>query len=175
MSWLPFFVAITALAFVLQAAAITAIYIQFKRTSRKVERVVDDVHQRVDPILIRAKILVEDAQPRITAMLSDAAEISYLARHQAQKVDRVFSETLERLRLQLAHVDQILTGALETVEDAGKTVRQTVLGPVQSATAVIRGIQTGIEFLRSRRRNRRAERPHSASSAGDLPDENLFI
>jgi hypothetical protein len=175
MSWLPFFVAVTALAFVLQAAAITAIYVQFKRTSRKVERIVDDVHQRVDPILIRAKILVEDAQPRITAVLTDATEISYLARSQAQKVDRVFTETLDRLRLQLAHVDQILTGALETVEDAGKTVRQTVLGPVQSATAVIRGIQTGLEFFRSRRRNRRSDGPHSSSPASDLPDENLFI
>jgi hypothetical protein len=40
---------------------------------------------------------------------------------------------------------------------------------------VIRGIQTGLEFFRSRRRNRRSDGPHSSSPASDLPDENLFI
>jgi len=170
MSWLPFFVAITALAFVAQAAAITLIYFQFKRTSERVERIASDIEARVVPILVRAQILIEDAQPRITSVMADAAEITYLARSQAQKIDRVFTELLDRLRLQLAHVDQILTGALETVEDAGKTVRRTVLGPVQSATAVIRGIQTGLEFFRSRRRQRGDGR-----QTPDQPDENLFI
>ncbi|MGB6198681.1 MAG: hypothetical protein WA871_06195 [Candidatus Acidiferrales bacterium] len=172
MSWLPFFVAITALAFVAQAIAVVALYLQFRRTSAKVERIAGNVEARVLPILTRAQIMMEDAQPRITSVLADAAEFTYLARNQAQKVDRVFTETLDRLRLQLAHVDQILTGALETVEDAGKTVRRSVLGPVQSATAVLRGIQTGIEFLRSRRRHRHDGASHAT---GDLPDENLFI
>jgi hypothetical protein len=170
MSWLPFFVAITALAFVAQAAAITAIYFQFRRTSERVERIATDLEARVVPILVRAQILIEDAQPRITSVIADAAEITYLARSQSQKLDRVFTELLDRFRLQLAHVDQILTGALETVEDAGKTVRRTVLGPVQSATAVIRGIQTGLEFFRSRRRHR-----GNGGHASDQPDENLFI
>jgi hypothetical protein len=173
MSWLPFFVAVTALAFVAQAAAITMMYVQFRRTSAKVERIATDLEARVSPILIRAQVLMEDVQPRVTSIVSDAAEISYLARSQAQKVDRVFTETLDRLRLQLVHVDHILTGALEAVEDAGKTVRQTVLGPVQTATSVIRGIQTGLEFFRSRRRHRTEGRSSSATS--DFPDENLFI
>ena len=76
------------------------------------------------------------------------------------------------MRLQLIHADQILTGALEAVEDAGSQVRRTIIGPVQSATAVIRGIQTGLEFFRSRRRPR-SER--ASAHAGDQPDENLFI
>jgi hypothetical protein len=45
-----------------------------------------------------------------------------------------------------------------------------VLGPVQSATAVIRGIQTGLEFFRSRRRQRGDGR-----QTPDQSDENLFI
>jgi len=39
-----------------------------------------------------------------------------MARSQAQKLDRVLSETIERFRLQLIHVDRILTGATETLE-----------------------------------------------------------
>ena len=79
MSWLPFFVAITALAFVAQAAAITLIYFQFKRTSERVERIASDIEVRVVPILVRAQILIEDAQPRITSVMADAAEIEQWA------------------------------------------------------------------------------------------------
>jgi vacuolar-type H+-ATPase subunit H len=127
---------------------------------------------RVEPILTRVQYLIEDAQPRISSAIADAAEITHLARSQAQKVDRVFTETLDRARMQLAHADQILTGALEAVEDAGSQIRRTVVGPINSASAVIRGIQTGLEFFRSRRR-----RPHSEGpgASPDHPDENLFI
>jgi hypothetical protein len=170
MNWLAFFIAVTALAFVVQASVMVAMFVLVRRTAERAERIASDVQASITPVIMRVQLLLEDTQPRITSVVADAADISRLARSQAYKIDRVFSETLDRLRLQLAHADQILTGALEAVEDAGKTVRQSVLGPVQSATAVIRGIQTGLEFFRSRRR-RHAESSHSS----DLPDENLFI
>ena len=171
-TWVPIFIVITACAVVLQAGVMVGMFIAIKRTTERVDAMTTDLHARVNPILTRVQILVEDAQPRITAVISDAAEISYLARNQAQKVDRVFTEALDRVRMQLAHVDQILTGALEAVEEAGTQVRRSVLGPMQTATAVIRGVQTGLEFLRSRRRHRGGG---GSSAAGDLHDENLFI
>jgi type IV secretory pathway VirB2 component (pilin) len=90
-----------------------------------------------------------------------------LARGQAQKVDRVLTETLDRLRIQLIHADQMMTGALDTVEDAGTTVKRSVLGPVRQATAVIRGVKAGIDVLRNRQR--------SSDGSGESPDEGLFI
>ena len=37
--------------------------------------------------------------------------------------------------MQLIHIDQILTGAMEAVEEAGARLRETVWGPVVKATA----------------------------------------
>ena len=75
---------------------------------------------------------------------------------------------LDRLRMQLIHADQILTGVLETVEDTGMKLRRTVWGPVQSVAAVVRGIQTGVEFYRGRRRAPEAQ-------PTETQDEGLFI
>ena len=171
-NWVPVFIVVTALAVVLQAAVMTAMYFLARRTTERVERTVSNMEARVEPILTRVQYLIEDAQPRISSAIADAAEITHLARSQAQKVDRVFTETLDRARMQLAHADQILTGALEAVEEAGSQIRRSVIGPMQTASAVIRGIQTGLEFFRSRRR-----RPHSEGpgASPDHPDENLFI
>lgn len=88
-------------------------------------------------------------------------------------MDRILSEALERLRLQLIHVDQILTGAMETVEEAGSRLRQTIWGPVVQATAVIRGIQTGLEFFRSARQGRRGS--DHVEPPAEQPDEGMFI
>jgi len=41
-----------------------------------------------------------------------------LARGQAQKIDRVFTDAADRLRGQLVQADRILTGTLEAIEDA---------------------------------------------------------
>ena len=171
-TWVPVFIVVTALAVALQAVVLTAMFFHVRSATDHMKRTVADLQSRVDPILTRVQFLVEDTQPRISAVVADAAEITHLARSQAQKLDRVFTETLDRARMQLAHADQILTGALEAVEDAGSQIRRTVLGPMQSASAVIRGIQTGLEFFRSRRRRPHSEAP---SPAGDHPDENLFI
>jgi type IV secretory pathway VirB2 component (pilin) len=166
-SWLQFFVVVAALALVLQAVILATLYFQFRRQSQRIEKIVQELHGQVTPILARIQVLVEDAQPHISSILSDAAEITHVARTQVQRVDRVLAEAVERLRLQLVHADQILTGVLETIEDTGPRLRRTLSGPVQSVTALVRGIQVGIEFFRGNRR--------PADSPGEQPDESLFI
>ncbi len=169
-SWMPFFVIVTAVAIVLQAIMLIALFLQLRRTAARVEETISDLNTRLSPIISRLQILVDDVSPRISGLVADASELTRLARSQAQKVDRILTETMERLRLQLIHVDQILTGAMETIEEAGSRMRDTVWGPVVKASAMIRGIQSGLEFLRTAR-NRR----HSVEQPSEQQDEGMFI
>ena len=123
-SWMHFFVFVTGAAVVLQAFVLIAVFIQLRRTAARVEETVKDLNAKLSPILSRLQFLVEDVSPRISGIVADAAELTRLARSQAQKVDRVMTETMERLRLQLIHVDQILTGAMEAVEETGSRIRR---------------------------------------------------
>lgn len=167
-NWIPFFVIVAALAIVLQTLILGALFLQMRRLASRLESIANDLHSRVNPILGRIQVLVEDAQPVISSMIADAAEITNMARGQVQRADRVLTESLDRLRLQLIHADQILTGTLETIEETGVKLRRTVWGPVQSVAAVVRGIQTGLEFYRGRRRS-----PDSQPT--EQQDEGLFI
>ncbi len=101
-------------------------------------------------------------------MVADAAHVVYLARAQAQKVDRVFTEASDRLRGQLVRADRILTGAMEAMEDAGSKFTHSVWRPVQKVSALMQGIKVGIDLLRSRRAHRRPEEPLEQ-------EEELFI
>jgi len=169
-SWLPYFVIVTAVAIVLQAVILVALFLQLRRTAARVEETIADFNTRVTPIISRVQIMVEDVTPRISGLVADASELTRLARGQAQKVDRILTETMERLRLQLIHVDQILTGAMEAVEETGSRLRETVWGPVVKASALIRGIQTGIEFFRAARQGRQ-----SVEQPSEPQDEGMFI
>ena len=142
---------IAAIALIVQVGILIGLFLQLKRTTESINRMVDDLHTRIGPILTRTQILLDDTQPKIATLVDDAAHVVYLARAQAQKMDKVFTEASDRLRGQLVRADRILTGTLEAVEDAGTQVRRSFLGPVQKVSAVVQGIKVGLDFLRARR------------------------
>src|SRR5271168_3955335 len=92
-TWVVISVVIAAIAIVFQACMLTAMFLQMKRTMERVERLTDNLETRVGPILTRVQILLEDTQPKISEMVADAAHVVYLARGQAQKLDRVGTES----------------------------------------------------------------------------------
>jgi uncharacterized protein YoxC len=167
--WLEFFSIVAAIALVVQVVILTALFFQLRRTTESVNRLVGDLHSRVGPILTRVQILLDDTQPKISSMVNDASHIVYLARGQAQKIDRVFTDAADRLRGQLVQVDRILTGTLEAVEDAGTKFKHSVWRPVQKASALVQGIKVGLDLLRSRRRRRSGDEPR------EQQEEELFI
>ena len=167
--WMEFFSIVAAIALVVQVVILTMLFLQVRKTTENVNKFVSDLHTRVGPILTRTQILLDDTQPKISTMVADAAHVVYLARGQAQKVDRVFTDAADRLRGQILHADRILTGTLEAVEDAGSKLNAGFWKPVQKASAIMQGIKVGLDLLRSRRggkisREERAEQ-----------EEELFI
>jgi hypothetical protein len=168
--WLEIFSLVAATALILQVVILSALFFQLRKTTENMNRLVGDLHSRVGPILTRVQILLDDTQPKISSMVNDASHVVYLARGQAQKIDRVLTDAADRLRGQLVHADRILTGTLEAVEDAGSKFKHNFWKPVQKASALVQGIKVGLDLLRARRKS---------SSRGDEPreqqEEELFI
>lgn len=167
--WVVAFIVIAAVAIVLQMLILLGLYLQVKTALAKLDRVTNDLQSKINPILIRVNRILEDSEERISSIMGDAAELTRVARGQAQKFDRVFTEALERLRIQILRADVILTGALEVIEDTGSRFRDTLWGPVQKATAIVRGIKVGLDYLR------RGQRRRTADAEPATQDEELFI
>jgi hypothetical protein len=165
--WLELFIVVATIAIVVQMAILFALFLQVQTAIRNFTKIATQFQARIDPILLRTNRILEDSETRISSIMGDAAELTQLARLQAQKVDRVFTDALERLRIQVVRADHILTGTLEVIEEAGTSFRSKLWGPVQQASAVLKGIKAGLDFMR--RRGRRPE-PDPATQ-----DEELFI
>jgi hypothetical protein len=165
------FIVVAAITLIVQAGILVLLFFQLRKTTESVNRMVGDLHSRVGPILTRTQIMLDETQPKISALVEDASHIVYLTRAQAQKFDRIATEATDRLRGQLVTVDRILTGTLEAVEDAGSQVRRSFWGPVHKASAIVQGIKIGLDVLRSRR----ASSSSTARENSVEQEDELFI
>ena len=166
--WAEAFVVIAAIAIVLQMVILLAMFVQLRVAIDRFTWMANNLQGRLDPILLRINRILEDSEDKIGSIMSDGAEITRLARGQAQRVDRVVTDSLERLRVQVIRADRILTGALEVIEETGSKVRSTLWGPVQQVSAVLKGIKVGLDVLRGVQQRR-------AESDAASQDEELFI
>jgi methyl-accepting chemotaxis protein len=166
--WVEAFIVIAAIAIVMQMSIMLVMLLQLKKSLEHFTRLSTDLQVRIDPILTRVNRILEDSEGRISSVMGDTAEITRLARSQAQKIDRVFTDTIERLQIQVIRADQILTGAMEVVDEAGTKFRNTLWGPIRQASAVMKGIKVGLDMLR---RQQGGQIESDAASQ----DEELFI
>jgi uncharacterized protein YoxC len=166
--WVEAFIVIAAVAIVIQMAVMVGMMLSVKKSLDHFTRLSTDLESRINPILTRVNRILEDSEGRISSVMGDTAEITRLARSQAQKVDRIFTDTIERLQIQVIRADQILTGAMEVVDEAGTKFRNTLWGPIRQASAVMLGIKVGLDMLR--RQQNGATEAEVASQ-----DEELFI
>lgn len=158
---------VIAISFFLQMVFMGGMLVMLRRAMKESQQAIRAMERKIDPIIGRVNRILENSEEKITSIVSDASEMTRLARGQAQKVDRVVTEGLDRMRTQILRADSIITGTLEAIEDAGVRVRRSVLGPLQQASAVLKGIRTGIDFIRGE---------HASRSGGAAnQDEELFI
>lgn len=165
--WLEAFIVIAALSIFIQMCILVAMFAQVRIAVTTFTRLGKELQDKINPILQRVNRILENSEDRIANIMGDAAELTRLARGQAQKADRVMTEATERLRSQIIRADQIVTGTLEVIEEAETTFRRTLWEPVNQVSAVIKGVKAGIDFLRGPGRHRHRE--------STTQDEELFI
>jgi hypothetical protein len=166
-TWLTVFVVVAAVAIVIQMLLLFAFYLQFRRLGSVLTRISGTLELRLSPLLERVENMLQETEGQMHNIIDDTAEVVRIVKSNGQRFDRVLEDGADRLRLQIIRADRMVTGALEAVEDTGAELRQSVLEPVRTVVAFIRGVEAGVNFLRGR--SRTPERRRGAQ------DEGLFI
>jgi hypothetical protein len=166
-TWMAVFIVVAALAIVLQTFLLIAFYIHFIRVSTALTQVAVTVESRLSPVLNRLERLMEDSHRQMNDIVTDTADIVRTIKTNGQRFDRVLEEATDRLRLQIIQADRMITGAMESIEEAGGELRKSIIEPVRTATAFVKGVRAGVEFFRGRR--------HMPDRRRETQDEGLFI
>jgi hypothetical protein len=164
---LTILIIIAAAAIVLQAIAMFGVYKVMRRIEGDVTGIRADVKSGIDPLAQSVTEIVANSRDPIRSITADLAEVARVLRERTGSVDEVLDDLLNRFRLQVIRVDQTITDVLERVDKTTATVQRNIIGPVSEASAILKGVQAGLDFFLSRRRQGRAS---------DVPqDEQMFI
>jgi hypothetical protein len=120
--WGTVFLGIIAVATLLMAVLQVGAVIAAVRLARRVERLADELHGEVKPLIARAGAIAEDAQ-----------RAASLAASQVERVDAVMSDLSRR------------------VDETAGVLQQALIRPAREGLAIVAGLRAGFEMLRGRR------------------------
>ena len=162
-----FFVFLTALAVLMQAIVLYAMFRAVSRIFTAVARIDASVRDHLNPVLDSIHGITTEARAPVNNILTNLAEITKMFRDRAASADAVAAEMLERARAEIIKVDELLTGVLARMERTADAVERGVLVPVREISAVVAGIRRGLAYFFGRgRQQAKARAPQ---------EEELFI
>jgi hypothetical protein len=137
------FLGIIALAVVVMAAIQVAAVVAGIRLARRVDELATQIDREIKPLVAN-----------LSALSSEAARAAALAAKQAERLDRVFGEMVDRVDKTLAVAQEFVTG------------------PARQGMAIVAGVKAILDSFRS---VREASRRRSASRPAIDEEESLFI
>ena len=162
------FIALTALAVVIQAGILVGLYLAVRKSTAKMEAIADEMKNKAVPALETAQSMLIELRPKIESVASSVAESTLLVRSQLGRVDSTLSDALDRTRLQVIRADDLLSRTMDKVEETSEVVHKTVLSPLRQVSGLMNALSTGVEvFLGQKRRRNR--------NGMGVPQDEMFI
>ena len=137
------FLGIIAFAVVVMAAIQVAAIVAGIRLARRVDQLATQLDQEIKPLIAN-----------LSALSSEAARAAALAAKQAERLDKVFGEMVDRVDKTLAVAQEFITG------------------PARQGMAIMSGVKAVIDSFRG---IREASRRRNAPRAAIDEEESLFI
>lgn len=174
MEHLDWFIGLTALAILMQAAILFALYLTVRKTTTRMEALAGEFKTKTLPTVETAQAMLVDLRPKIDQIVGNVTNITGTAEHSAnlvrsqmERIDETMNDVLDRTRLHVIRADDLVGRTLDRVEDTAEKVHRTVLSPIRQVSGLMQGLSAGFEtFLGQRRRPR--------SDLG-VPQDELFI
>src|SRR5581483_6708137 len=160
------FIAVTALAVLLQAGILAGMYVAMRKTSAKVESLADEVKNKVLPTAELAHSMMSDLRPKIENVVDNVSVSTTVLRAQMERVDATLTDIVDRTRLQVIRADEFVTSTMDKLEETREAVQRTVVSPVRYLSGIAHGLGVGLEAFFGRRRGR---------DGVNVPQDEMFI
>lgn len=161
------FIAITSVAVVIQAGILVALFISLRKTSARMMVMAEQVQSRAVPALESAQTILADTGPKLQTITSNLVEVTTTLKSQVERADVTVADMLDRTRLQIIRADELVSRAMDRVEETTEMVQHSVISPVRQISAIIQGVTAGVGAFFGKRMRGDQE---SAEQ-----DEELFI
>ena len=164
----PLFIICTAIAVIIQAGILVALFITVRKTTGRVEKIATEVSTKALPMIDSAQSLLVELRPRITDIVTNTDQSIRMARSQMERLDATVNDIVDRTRLQVIRADELVNRTMDRVEETTDLVHRTVVSPVRRLSGLVQGLSAGLEFFLGRKR----QQPRDGMG---VPQDELFI
>lgn len=164
----PLFIIFTAIAVMIQAGILVALFVVVRKTTGRVEKIASEVSTKALPMIETTHSLLVDVKPRVTDIVENAEQSARIARTQMERLDATVSDIVDRTRLQVIRADELVNRTMDRVEETTDIVHRTVVSPIRQLSGLVQGVSAGLEFFLGRKRRQ----PRDGMG---VPQDELFI
>jgi methyl-accepting chemotaxis protein len=164
----PLFIICTAVAVMIQAGILVALFVAVRKTSGRVEALATEVTSKALPTIDTAQQMLVTLRPRVEDIVANVEQSARIARGQMERLDATVSDIVDRTRLQVIRADELVNRTMDRVEETTEMVHRTVVSPIRQLSGLMQGLSTGLEFFLGRKRR------HPRDGMG-VPQDELFI
>jgi hypothetical protein len=165
---LGIFIAVTAVAVVIQAGILVGLYVAVRKSTAKMEALATQVTDKALPTMETVQAMLVEIRPKLDVMTVNLSESSSLVRNQLGRLDATLTDALDRTRLQVIRADELLNRTMDKVEETSDAVHKTVISPLRQVNGLMSAISTGVEvFLGQKRRQ--------PKNGAGVPQDEMFI
>lgn len=161
------FVAVAALAIVLQLLTLFGLYKTGKQTSARVEALAKRFEDEALPTLAMTRQLLVENGPKVGEIITNLSETASILRAKAEAASATADVAIDRARLQVIRADELATRTLDRVEETTNTLHYIINTPLRQVTAVISGVLAGLSQFTGGRKVQRVMKA--------IPKEEMFI
>jgi ElaB/YqjD/DUF883 family membrane-anchored ribosome-binding protein len=156
------FIALAAIAMLVQAAMLIGIYRISKRTQEKLVVLLP----RIESLLESTREGVEQSRRQIQEISTHANAILESVRKQLAKVEEIVTDATSRARVQMDRAELVLDETMTRAHQTVAAVHESVMWPIRELHGIAAGVRAALEFLA------RGGRPSVAQATSD---EEMFI
>jgi len=164
----PLFIICTAVAVMIQAGILVALFVAVRKTSGRVEALASEVTSKALPAIDTAQQLLVSVKPRVEDIVVNAEQTARMARSQMERLDATVNDIVDRTRLQVIRADELVNRTMDKVEETTDMVHRTVVSPIRQLSGLMQGVSAGLEFFLGRKRRQ----PRDGMG---VPQDELFI
>jgi hypothetical protein len=166
--FVPLFIICTAVAVIIQAGILVALFVVVRKTTSRVEALSGEISTKALPAIDTVQQALVSLRPRIEDIVFNVESSARMARGQVERLDATVNDIVDRTRLQVIRADELVNRTLDRVEETTDIVHRTVVSPVRQLSGLVQGLTAGVEFFLGRKRGQ----PRDGMG---VPQDELFI
>jgi methyl-accepting chemotaxis protein len=144
------FTAVTSVGVLLQALVLLGMFLGLKQTQKKIIELVAKANEHLIPALSNSRSLLEEISPKIKIITANLVETSGYVRDETRHIHDAVDEVVDRSKAQAARVDEMVSGTLDSVTHATRTLQDGIAAPIRQLHGVLNGVRAGLDVLRGR-------------------------